>query len=138
VLYGGAQGPDLAAAAAAVGLRVDDLIAAHTAAEQRVYMLGFAPGLPYIGDAPPALAGLPRLATPRTRVPRGAVGIVGQQTVVYPRSTPGGWRIIGQTPIEIWDETRPAPAYFGPNDRVQFESITVADWDRLVGPPADW
>jgi inhibitor of KinA len=101
-------------------------------------MLGFAPGHPYLGDLPTELAGLKRLATPRERVPRGSVAIIGRQTVIYPASTPGGWRIIGRTPIDLWAIDRAPPAYFAPGDSVLFEPIDAVDWPRFAGPAADW
>jgi inhibitor of KinA len=138
VVYGGQHGPDLADVAGQLRLSEEQVIAAHVRDTQTVYMLGFAPGHPYVGDLPPELAGLTRLATPRTRVPRGSVAIVGRQTVIYPHSTPGGWRIIGQTPIELWDAGRDPPAYFAPGDRIQFEPMSADDWPRRLGQPRDW
>ncbi|PKL97153.1 MAG: hypothetical protein CVV17_12600, partial [Gammaproteobacteria bacterium HGW-Gammaproteobacteria-7] len=97
VCYGGEFGPDLQSLAEQTGLSIDQVIAKHSAAEYRVGLIGFAPGFPYLLGMDPALA-LPRLATPRTRVPAGSVGIGGAQTGIYPRESPGGWRLIGRTP----------------------------------------
>jgi KipI family sensor histidine kinase inhibitor len=136
-VYGGASGPDLDEVAARLGLRPDEVIARHTAAEQTVYMLGFAPGFPYLGDLPPELA-LPRREQPRERVPVGSVAIAGRQTGVYSRETPGGWHLLGRTPVALFDEERDPPAYLGPGDRVRFVPIRPDDWDRHAGPPGDW
>jgi KipI family sensor histidine kinase inhibitor len=138
VHYGGDDGPDLAAVAATLGLSEAEVVAAHARAGQHVYLLGFAPGLPYIGDAGAVLAPLGRRATPRERVPSGAVAIVGRQTVIYPRPTPGGWHVIGRTPLEVWDVERTPPTYFAPSDQVEFVPITPAEWPRWAGPPVDW
>jgi KipI family sensor histidine kinase inhibitor len=138
VVYGGDYGPDLSAVAESLSLTPEQVVASHTRTAQTVYMLGFAPGHPYLGDLPTELAGLKRLATPRERVPRGSVAIIGRQTVIYPASTPGGWRIIGRTPIDLWAIDRAPPAYFAPGDSVLFEPIDAVDWPRFAGPAADW
>ena len=129
---------DLAAVAATLGLSEAEVVAAHARAGQHVYLLGFAPGLPYISNAGAVLAPLGRRATPRERVPSGAVAIVGRQTVIYPRPTPGGWHVIGRTPLEVWDVERTPPTYFAPSDQVEFVPITPAEWPRWAGPPVDW
>jgi inhibitor of KinA len=139
VVYGGQQyGPDLDKVAADLNLTPDEVIAAHTRHELTVYLLGFAPGLPYLGDLAAEFSRITRLDTPRTRVPRGSVGVVGRQSVIYPRATPGGWRIIGRTPVPLWDERRTPPAYLRPGDRVRFEPIAPADWQRFSDAPTDW
>jgi KipI family sensor histidine kinase inhibitor len=94
----------------------------HAGTVYRVLFLGFTPGFAYLGDLPERL-GLPRLATPRTRVPAGSVAIAGRQTAVYPFSTPGGWRLIGRTDLDIWDATRDRPAALLPGMRVRFVPI---------------
>ena len=119
VRYGGADGPDLAAVAAHVGLSPDAVVARHCDAEYRVAMLGFAPGFPYLLGLDPALA-TPRLATPRTRVEAGSVAIGGAQTGIYPRPGPGGWRVIGRTTRVLFDPGRDPPALLAPGDRVRF------------------
>ena len=119
VRYGDDDGPDLAAVAAHVGLAPDEVVARHCDAEYRVAMLGFAPGFPYLLGLDPGLA-LPRLATPRPRVPAGSVGIGGAQTGVYPRESPGGWRLIGRTPWTLFDALREPPSLLSPGDRVRF------------------
>jgi|SRR5579884_1594275 len=136
-VYGGAFGPDLEDVATRLQMRPEDVIRRHTACEQRVYMLGFSPGFPYLGDLPPELA-LPRRDRPRQRVPLGSVAIAGRQTGVYSRETPGGWHLLGRTPVLLFDEHRDPPAYLGPGDRVRFVAIEASAWDRHTGAPADW
>lgn len=130
VVYGGAFGEDLDAAAAALGLTPDALIARHSAATYTVAMIGFAPGFPYLSGLDPALA-LPRLATPRTRVPAGSVAIGGAQTGIYPRESPGGWRLLGRTPLRLFDPTRAMPSLLAPGDRVRFRPIPADEFDRM-------
>lgn len=117
--YGGAAGPDLDAVAARHGQTPEAIIALHTGAVYRVYMLGFAPGFAYMGPLPPALV-TPRRPTPRPRVPAGSVGLAGAQTGVYPLATPGGWQLIGHTDLVLWDATRTPPALLRPGQRVRF------------------
>jgi KipI family sensor histidine kinase inhibitor len=122
VRYGGAFGEDFDFAAAQSGLTADELIARHTATVYTVAMIGFAPGFPYLSGLDPTLA-LPRAATPRTRVRAGSVGIGGAQTGIYPRESPGGWRLIGRTPLTLFDAQREAPSLLAPGDRVRFVAI---------------
>ncbi|MDR7099097.1 KipI family sensor histidine kinase inhibitor [Lysobacter niabensis] len=122
VTYGGDAGPDLESAAAELGMTPTQLARRHAAGEYTVAMIGFAPGFPYLLGLDPALA-LPRLATPRTVVPAGSVGIGGAQTGIYPRESPGGWRVIGRTPLALFDPTREPPALLAPGDRVRFVAV---------------
>src|SRR5438105_1640976 len=101
VCYGGDYGPDLDQVARQHGLSADDVVRLHTGATYRVYMLGFAPGFAYLGGLPEALA-TPRRAEPRTVVPAGSVGIGGSQTGIYPLASPGGWQLIGRTPVRLF------------------------------------
>ena len=119
VVYGGEAGPDLMAGAAELGIAPDELVRRHAAGEYTVAMIGFAPGFPYLLGLDPGLA-LPRLGTPRPRVPAGSVGIGGAQTGVYPRESPGGWRLIGRTPWALFDAQRDPPSLLAPGDRVRF------------------
>ncbi|MFZ5639009.1 MAG: 5-oxoprolinase subunit PxpB [Pseudomonadota bacterium] len=128
VVYGGSFGEDLDAAAAALGLTPDALVARHSAAIYTVAMIGFAPGFPYLSGLDPALA-LPRLPTPRTRVPAGSVAIGGAQTGIYPHESPGGWRLLGRTPLRLFDPTRATPSLLAPGDRVRFRPIPAEDFD---------
>lgn len=128
-VYGGAPGPDLAGVAADAGVSESDVITLHTGREYRVYMLGFAPGFPYMGVLPPPLR-VSRLASPRTRVPGRTVAIAGQQTGVYPIESPGGWRLIGRTPLRLYDPARPVPFLLDAGDRVRFVAISPEDYER--------
>lgn len=119
VVYGGDGGPDLDQCARALGLPVEEFVTRHCAPEYRVAMVGFAPGFPYLLGLDPALA-LPRLATPRTRVPAGSVAIGGAQTGIYPRDSAGGWRLIGRTPLALFDAGREPAALLQAGDRVRF------------------
>ncbi len=120
--YGGAFGPDLPYVAERSGLSEREVIALHTSAIYTVFMLGFTPGFAYLGTLPPALA-MPRLETPRTQVPAGSVAIAGRQTGIYPRSSPGGWRLIGRTDLVLFDPGLQEPTLLRPGDRVQFVSV---------------
>ncbi|SFK98984.1 5-oxoprolinase subunit PxpB [Lysobacter sp. cf310] len=135
VVYGGEDGPDLVAAAAELGLTPQRLIERHAAGEYTVAMIGFAPGFPYLSGLDPALA-LPRLATPRTRVAAGSVAIGGAQTGIYPRDSPGGWRILGRTPLRLFDPAREPPTALLPGDRVRFRAIDAAAAAAIRDPPA--
>jgi inhibitor of KinA len=131
VCYGGDFGPDLLAVADFARLTVDDTIARHARPRYRVFMLGFVPGFAYMGSVDGQIAA-PRRATPRTKVPAGSVGIAGVQTGIYPTETPGGWQLIGRTPLRPFDSRRPHPSLFQPGDAVQFFPIGPAEWDRYT------
>lgn len=119
VRYGGEAGPDLDEVARTCRLSGEEVVSRHTAGEYRVAMLGFAPGFPYLLGLDPVLA-VPRLAQPRRRVEAGSVAIGGEQTGIYPRSGPGGWRVIGRTALELFDPARQVPSLLQPGDRVRF------------------
>lgn len=119
VAYGGGFGPDLGEVAAHTGLSPHEVVTQHAAAEYRVACMGFAPGWAYLLGLPPELA-TPRLPNPRMRIPAGSVGIGGAQTGVYPLETPGGWRLIGRTPLQMFDPARAEPFLLRPGDRVHF------------------
>ena len=119
VCYGGEFGPDLEEVAAACGLRAEEVIERHIASQHVVYMLGFAPGFPYIGGLDPSLA-VPRRGTPRTRIPAGSVAIASDQTSIYSLETPGGWNLIGRTPLKLFDATAESPCLLRPGDRIRF------------------
>ena len=122
VHYGGADGPDLEVVAAELKIDADELVARHCAPTYRVAMLGFAPGFPYLLGLDPTLAS-PRLATPRQSVPAGSVGIGGKQTGVYPFAGPGGWRLLGRTPLALFDTQRESPSLLRAGDRVRFVAV---------------
>ena len=130
VFYDPAVAPDLEAVAAEARLTAEEVITLHTSVAYRVYMLGFTPGFPYLGLVPRRIA-VPRLATPRTLVPVGSVGIAGSQTGIYPRDSPGGWRIIGRTPVQICDLSKPEPFLLEPGDQVRFAAIDRPEYDEL-------
>lgn len=126
------RGLDGPIAATQLGRPLDDIIARHTAATFTIYAIGFVPGFPYMGYLPAELAGLSRLASPRTAVPAGSVGLTGRQTGIYPLERPGGWPIIGRTPLTIVDVAdRFFPLAVG--DRVRFSRIDDAEYARLDG-----
>ena len=131
VCYAPELAPDLADVAARCGLDVEEVIRRHCASPHRVLMLGFVPGHPYIGGLDPTLA-VPRRATPRTKVVAGSIAIANAQSVVYPFTTPGGWNIIGRTPLRVFDATRDPPTLFAPGDRVEFVPIDLARYEALA------
>lgn len=133
VCYGGPEGPDLAEAAARLGLSAEEVIALHSGADYEVEMLGFMPGFAYLGPLPAALQ-LPRRATPRTRLPAGSVAIAGRQTGIYPAASPGGWHVLGRTNARLFDPARRPPALLQPGDRVRFRRVASL---ALEEPPAD-
>lgn len=119
VEYGGECGPDLEDVAALTGRAPGEVVALHSGAEYLVYFLGFSPGFPYLGGLPESIA-VPRLETPRRRVPAGSVAIGGRQTGVYPLASPGGWRIIGRTSLRLFDPALNPPALLRMGDHVRF------------------
>ncbi|EDV4501509.1 5-oxoprolinase subunit PxpB [Salmonella enterica] len=119
VIYGGAGGPDLAAVARHSGLSEKQVVELHASVEYVVWFLGFQPGFPYLGNLPESLH-MPRRAEPRLQVPAGSVGIGGAQTGIYPLSTPGGWQLIGLTPLKFFDPMREPPVLLRPGDSVRF------------------
>jgi len=126
VHYGGEYGPDLAAVAVHTGLSEQAVIAAHSQAEYRVYFLGFQPGFAYLGGLPSTLT-TPRRAEPRLEVPAGSVGIGGQQTGIYPVTSPGGWQIIGRTDVRLFDLQRRAPSLLQSGDIVRFVPVDASE-----------
>ena len=127
VCYGGEYGPDLAEVAAFAGGSEAEVVALHTGIEYRVYMVGFVPGFPYMGTVDPRIAA-PRRQTPRVKVPTGSVGIAGLQTGIYPRETPGGWNLIGRTPLKPFDLARAEPCAFRAGSRVRFVPVSHAEF----------
>jgi KipI family sensor histidine kinase inhibitor len=123
VCYGGEFGPDFSEVAALHGMKAERVIELHSSVEYLVYFLGFVPGFAYLGELPEALV-TPRLAAPRRRVPAGSVGIAGNQTGVYPFATPGGWRLLGRTPVKMFQADRDELSLLSIGDRVQFVPIS--------------
>jgi KipI family sensor histidine kinase inhibitor len=130
VCYEGSFAPDLGEVANRTGLAPSEVVALHSAIRYHVYMLGFLPGFPYMGDLPRELA-LPRRADPRLSVPAGSVSIATTLTAIYPYESPGGWHLIGVTPIRLFDLARPRPALLEPGDNVQFEPIDPASFASI-------
>jgi KipI family sensor histidine kinase inhibitor len=137
VVFGGEHGPDLGEAAALAGMTEDEMTSVLAAVDLRVLFDGFAPGFAYLGVLPERLR-VPRLATPRTRTPPGSVAIAGEMAGIYPSALPGGWRVVGRTPIELFDPTRTEPAFLAPGDLVRFEPIEAVAWGDHAGPRDDW
>ncbi|CAM3062436.1 inhibitor of KinA [Sporolactobacillus spathodeae] len=123
VCYGGAFGPDLDVVASYHQMSTEEVIRRHTAPEYLVYMLGFAPGFPFLGGLPEELA-TPRRESPRLKIAAGSVGIAGRQTGAYPLQSPGGWQIIGRTPTQLFTPDGQSPTLLHAGDLVRFESIT--------------
>lgn len=123
VCYSKTYAPDLEELAAQKGLSAEEVIQIHTAKTYRVYMIGFLPGFPYMGKVDERIA-TPRKSSPRTAVPAGSVGIAGEQTGIYPLASPGGWNIIGRTPLPLFDKDNTEPVMLQPGDKVRFYSIT--------------
>jgi inhibitor of KinA len=123
---------DLARVAEHTGLTAEQVIAAHTAVEYTVHAIGFCPGFPYLGYLPRVLTGVPRLSSPRLHVEPGSVGLTGRQTGVYPLARPGGWNLIGRTPLQlVCVEDGYFPIRVG--DRVRFQRIDESQFERLKG-----
>jgi len=130
VCYGGDLGPDIDEVASLNQLSAQEVIQLHSAATYLVYMIGFVPGFAYMGGLDEKLA-TPRKTTPLKAVPAGSVGIAGQQTGIYPLQSPGGWQIIGQTPLVLFDVHRPQPSLLKAGDRVIFKSISLQEFNDL-------
>ena len=128
VCYGGEAGPDLEEVAAACGLSVADVIERHAASAHWVCMLGFAPGFPYMAGLDPLLQ-MPRRATPRVRIAPGTVAIARDQSCVYTLETPGGWNLIGRTPVALFTPLEASPTLLRPGDRVRFVPIAAEAFD---------
>ncbi len=128
--YGGKYGEDLKDMTEITGLSEAEIIAIHSATEYRVYMLGFLPGFVYLGGLDERIAA-PRLKTPRTSIPAGSVGIGGNQTGVYPMASPGGWRLIGATPVAFYDPAREKPALCEAGDYIRFVPVSPEEYERL-------
>ncbi len=135
VCYGGEFGPDLAEVAHHAGMSADDVVAAHHGAEYLGHAIGFLPGFPYLGGLSPRLV-TPRRPTPRSEVPAGSVGIGGGQTGVYPIASPGGWNLIGRTPLPLFEASREQPALLRAGDRVRFAPLIASEFKSLAGASA--
>ncbi|MBI2516961.1 MAG: 5-oxoprolinase subunit PxpB [Opitutae bacterium] len=130
VCYDTEFAPDLAEIAQRTGLAPEKVVELHQQADYLVYLVGFAPGFPYMGGLPAELAVMPRRATPRTKVAPGSVGIVGAQCCIYPLPTPGGWNLLGRTPRRLFDPQDDPPAVLRAGDRVKFRAITREEFEH--------
>jgi KipI family sensor histidine kinase inhibitor len=128
--YAESHAPDLAEVAQRTSLGLDEVVRVVTETTFHVYMVGFSPGLPYMGDLPKALA-LPRRVDPRVKVRAGSIATAVGMTVVYPVESPGGWHLIGATPVRLFDVRSPRPALLSPGDKVRFEPITVGEFEDI-------
>ena len=128
--YGGWLGPDLEFVASHCKLTSDEVVRIHTSADYLVYMMGFTPGFTYLGGMSERIA-TPRLKTPRTLIPAGSVGIAQQQTGIYPVDSPGGWQLIGRTPVRLFDPQRDPPVVVEAGDYVRFVAIDHGTYDDI-------
>lgn len=131
-IYGGEYGSDLKYVAESHNLSEDEVVRFHSDREYTVYMIGFVAGFPYLGVVADEIA-TPRLKTPRLRVPAGSVGIAEKQTGIYPCEAPGGWRIIGRTPLKLFNPKEHPPALIHPGDTVKFKPISKREFESYVG-----
>lgn len=131
VCYDLSVAPDLVSLAASHQLSVEEVVQLHTAKTYRVYMIGFLPGFAYMGSVDEKIA-TPRKENPRTKVPAGSVGVAGVQTGIYPLNSPGGWQLIGQTPLQIFTITKEEPCYLQPGDEVQFYPVSLNEFTKLA------
>lgn len=130
-VYGGEYGPDMEDVCAFGGLTEEEVITVHSGRQYRVYFLGFTPGFAYLGQVDNRIA-VPRVKTPRQRIPTGSVALAGRQTGVYPYVAPGGWRLIGRTPLTLFRPQSDDPVFFAPGDMVRFERITEDEYHQMV------
>lgn len=130
VCYSGRYGPDIGFVAETSGLTIQEIIALHATPSYHIYAIGFAPGFCYLGGLDPRLFA-PRLESPRAMVPAGSVGIAESQTGVYPLNSPGGWRIIGRTPLRLFAPERPEPFLYDAGDSIRFTSISAEDFEEI-------
>lgn len=134
--YDTAFAPDLEDLARACGIAPEEVAPRHAAAEYHVYMLGFMPGLAYMGGLDPVLQ-RPRRSEPRVRVPAGSIGVAGALTLVYPWESPGGWHLIGRCPVALFDRRRAEPVLLAAGDRVRFEPVDRANFEELAAAARD-
>ncbi len=131
VLYGGEMGPDLAFVAENASISEEEVIRVHSSAEYLIYMLGFTPGFTYLGGMSESIA-TPRLKQPRVKIPAGSVGIAGTQTGVYPIDSPGGWQLIGRTPVKMYDPDRDTPILPEAGQYIKFFPVTQDEYDSIL------
>lgn len=128
VLYGGNAGPDLAEVSQLTGIAAEEIVYQHTATTYRTYLIGFLPGFPYLGRLPASIQ-VARKTQPRPMVPAGSIGLAGGQTGIYPTNAPGGWQLIGRTPVPIFAPQSENPFLLRPGDQVRFFPIEASEWN---------
>lgn len=131
VCYDGEYACDLDSVSELTGLGRDEIVKRHTAPDYRIYMLGFLPGFPYLGGLDKTISA-PRLDSPRKEIPAGAVGIGGEQTGIYPIVSPGGWRLIGRTPVKVYDPERANPVLYSAGDYIRFRRVDKAEYEAVA------
>lgn len=136
-VYGGEFGPDLSFVASHNHLSEDEVISIHSGTDYLVYMLGFIPGFTYLGGMDPRIA-TPRLSSPRTLISAGSVGIAGEQTGTYPSDSPGGWQIIGRTPVTMYDMSKAQAALLKAGDYVRYVPIDESEFHRIKALGTDY
>ena len=136
-VYGGEFGPDLGFVASHNNLSEDEVVSIHSGTDYLVYMLGFIPGFTYLGGMDPRIV-TPRLSSPRTLIPAGSVGIAGAQTGTYPSDSPGGWQIIGRTPVTMYDMSKEQAALLSAGDYVRYVPIDEAEYNRIKALGTDY
>ena len=124
------MGPDIENVASHNHKTVEEVIRIHTSEDYLIYMLGFIAGFPYLGGMSKEIA-TPRLKSPRVRIDGGSVGIAGEQTGIYPVDSPGGWQLIGRTPLKLYDADREKPVLLEAGQYIRFKSVTQAEYDRI-------
>lgn len=130
-IYGGEYGPDIEFVASHNKLSVDEVIKIHSSRDYLIYMLGFTPGFPYLGGMSEKIE-TPRLENPRTKIPAGSVGIAGKQTGIYPIDSPGGWQLIGRTPVKLFDPFAEPPVLLNAGDYVRFVPINEKEYKSIL------
>ncbi|MBU3143684.1 5-oxoprolinase subunit PxpB [Clostridium sp. CF012] len=129
-LYGGEYGPDIEFVAQHNKISIEEVIKIHASKEYLIYMIGFTPGFPYLGGMNAKIAA-PRLQAPRTKIPVGSVGIAGEQTGIYPIESPGGWQLIGRTPVKLYDPYRKEPVLLNAGDFIKFVQIDEVEYENI-------
>lgn len=130
-VYGGDFGPDLAHVAEHAGLSTEEVVKIHTGTDYLVYMLGFSPGFTYLGGLDPRIA-TPRLESPRLKIPAGSVGIAGSQTGMYPSESPGGWQLIGRTPLKLYRPEEEPPVFIQAGDYIRYVPVTEEEFQAIA------